>query len=65
LAVDFQHTHTQTNKQKDLGGRMQIGNGNIDNEKDMERMKVQIKLSEILQAAQETNICTLKQLRCN
>jgi hypothetical protein len=49
-------THTQT----DLGGRMQIGNGNIDNKKDMERLKVQIKLSQV---AQEANIYTVKQLR--
>jgi hypothetical protein len=44
---------------------MQIGNGNINNKKDMERLKVQIKLSELLQVAQEANICTLKQLRSN
>jgi hypothetical protein len=55
-------THTQ---KTELGGRMQIRNGNIDNKKDMERLKVQIKLSELLQVAQEANICTLKQLRSN
>jgi hypothetical protein len=44
---------------------MQIGNGNIDNKKDMGRLKVQTKLSQLLQVAQEANICTLKQLRSN
>ena len=54
------HTHT-----KELGGRMQIGNGNIDNINDLERLKVQIKLSELLQVAQEASSRTLKQLRSN
>jgi len=39
---------------------MQIDNRNIDNKKDTERLKVQIKLSELLQVAKEANICTLK-----
>jgi len=55
LPVDFQHL-----KKKQLGGRMQIDNRNIDNKKDTERLKVQIKLSELLQVAKEANICTLK-----
>jgi hypothetical protein len=54
---------TSNAKITELGGRLQVGNGNIDNERDMKGLKVQIKLSELLEVAQQANICTLKQLQ--